>query len=407
MSFKELTVKRQSGKDLKMYKIKLLNNVQSPRLDLFDSSKYEVSAEVNNPDWMILRSAKLHDMEFNKELLCIARAGAGVNNIPIDRCAKEGIAVFNTPGANAEAVKELVLCGLLISSRDIISGIEWVKSIADKGDEIPTLVEKQKAQYAGPELMGKTLGIIGLGAIGAKIAETALALGMNVLGYDPYLSVQAAWLLSSKVEYADDLDKIFKNSDYISINIPYMEETKHFVNKDTISKMKPGVKIINAARAELVNDDDIIAALEAGQVMMYVTDFPNAKTVGVNGIITIPHLGASTPESEDNCVRMAAQEIIEYIENGNILNSVNLPAATLPRIAGDPRVCIIHDNVPEMIAKITSAVSSFGANIENMLNAGNKGNNTAYTMLDVVEIPEGLVDAIVEIEGVIRVRTIA
>ena len=389
-----------------MYKVKLLNNIKSPKLEMFDSSKYEVSAEIESPDAIMLRSAKIHDMEFNKELLCVARAGAGVNNIPIDRCAKEGIVVFNTPGANAGAVKELVLCSLLLSSRDLVSGIEWVKTIADKGDEIPAMVEKQKAKYGGPELLGKTLGIIGLGAIGAKIAEAALALGMNVLGYDPYLSVQAAWLLSSKVERADDLDEIYKKADYISINVPYMEKTKHFINKESIAKMKDGVKLINAARAELVNDDDIIKAIEAGKVAKYVTDFPNKKTAGVNGIIAIPHLGASTPESEDNCVSMAAQEIIEYIENGNIINSVNLPPAVLPRIAGDPRICIIHDNVPEMIAKITSAVSSFGANIENMLNAGTKGNSTAYTMLDVVEIPEGLIEAIKEIEGITKVRAL-
>ena len=390
-----------------MYKIKLLNNINSPKLEMFDKAKYEVSADIENPDAMVVRSEKLHETEFNKELLCIARAGAGVNNIPIERCAKEGIAVFNTPGANAEAVKELVICALLLSSRDIVSGIEWVKKIADKGDEIPVMVEKKKAQYAGPEIFGKTLGILGLGAVGKKIAEAAIALGMNVLGYDPNLPTQTAWVSESKIERVYDIDDVYKKADYITVNAPYTEQTKHFINKESISKMKHGVKIVNAARAELVNDDDMIAALESGKVVMYVTDFPNAKTAGVNGIIAIPHLGASTPESGDNCVSMAAREIMEYIENGNILNSVNLPDAILPRIEGDPRICIIHDNVPEMIAKITGAVSSFGANIENMLNSGTKGNAFSYTMLDVVSVPDGLVEAIEKIEGVTKVRTIA
>lgn len=389
-----------------MYKIQLINKIDSPKLDLFDKSKYEVSAEAENPDAIMLRSAKIHDMEFNSELLCIARAGAGVNNIPIDRCAKEGIVVFNTPGANSGAVKELILCSLFLSSRDIISGVNWVESVADKGDEIPAMVEKQKAKYAGSELLGKTLGVIGLGAIGAKTAEAALALGMNVLGYDPYLSVQAAWLLSSKVECADSLDEIYKRSDYITLNVPCVEATKHFINKESLAKMKSGVKIVNAARAELVNDDDLIAALESGQVSRYVTDFPNAKTAGVNGIINIPHLGASTAESEDNCVSMGAQEIIDYIENGNIVNSVNLPAAVLPRTAGSSRICIIHDNGTEVIAKITSAVSSSGVKIENMLNASTKGYDTAYTILDVAEISADLESAISKIEGVTRVRVL-
>ena len=387
-----------------MYKVKLLNNIKSSKLELLDSSKYEVSAEMENPDALMLRSAKLHDMEFNKELLCIARAGAGVNNIPIDRCAEEGIVVFNTPGANAEAVKELVICALFLSSRDIISGIEWVTGVADKGDEIPSMVEKQKAKYGGSEIMGKTLGVIGLGAIGAKIAEAALALGMNILGYDPYLPDQAAKLLPSKVEVVEDINEIYKRSEYISLNVPYMEKTKNFINKETISKMKQGVKIINAARAELVNDDDMILAIKSGQVSTYVTDFPNAKTAAVKGIIAIPHLGASTLESEDNCVCMAAQEIIEYIENGNITNSVNFPKAVLPRTAGYPRICIIYDNDPEFVSKLTSELSSFGANVENMLNAGAKAKNMAYIMLDILEIPNGLTEAIAKIERVLKVR---
>ncbi|MDR2571902.1 MAG: 3-phosphoglycerate dehydrogenase, partial [Oscillospiraceae bacterium] len=243
-----------------MYKVNLLNNIKSKKLEVFNSEKYTVAADIESPDAMMLRSAKIHDMEFNPELLCIARAGAGYNNIPIDRCAEEGIVVFNTPGANSGAVKELVICSLFLSSRDILGGIDWVKTVVDKGDEIPALVEKEKARFVGPEILGKTIGVIGLGAIGAKIAEAALGLGMEVYGYDPYISVDAAWHLASKVKRASDLDTIYKNSDFISINVPYMEATKQFINKETIAKMKPGVRVLNAARAELVNDDDMIAA---------------------------------------------------------------------------------------------------------------------------------------------------
>jgi len=387
-----------------MYKVNLLNNIKSQMLEIFQKERYIVAPDTEYPDALMLRSAKIHDMVFNPELLCIARAGAGVNNIPIDRCAEEGIVVFNTPGANAGAVKELVICALFLASRDIVGGIEWVKTVASEGDEIPAMVEKQKAQYVGPEVLGKTLGVIGLGAIGAKIANAALGLGMEVQGYDPFISIEGAWNLSSKIKRADDLETIYKNSDFISINVPYMDATKQFINKETIAKMKPGVRIINAARAELVNDDDMLAALESGQVSSYVTDFPNAKTAGAKGVIAIPHLGASTPESEDNCVSMAADQIVEYIENGNIINSVNLPGAVLPRIDGDPRICIIHDNVPEMIATITGAISKFGVNIENMLNASTKGKVASYTILDVNKLADGIEDTLKNIEGVTRVR---
>ena len=387
-----------------MYNVQLLNNIKSKKLGTFDNAKYNVSPEVEKPEALMLRSAKIHDMEFNPELLCIARAGAGVNNIPIDRCAEEGIVVFNTPGANAGAVKELVICALFLASRDIVGGINWVKSVVSEGDDIPALVEKQKSKFVGPEILGKSLGVIGLGAIGAKIADAALGLGMKVYGYDPYISVESAWHLSSAIRRADDLDAIYKRCDFISINVPYMEATKQFINKESIAKMKPGVRIINAARAELVNDDDMIEALESGQVSSYVTDFPNAKTAGAKGVIAIPHLGASTPESEDNCVSMAADEIIDYIENGNIIHSVNMPAAVLPRIAGDPRLCVIHDNIPDIISKITGAVSSSGATIENMLNASTKGKVPSYTILDINKVPDGLKNAIQKIDGVTRVR---
>lgn len=389
-----------------MYKVKILNNISSNALEELDSENYLISADEEAPDAIIVRSAKMHDTVFNPELLCIARAGAGVNNIPIDRCADEGIIVFNTPGANAEAVKELVLCALLLSTRDILTGINWVRSAAPgAGDNIATLIEKEKSKFVGPEIYGKTLGVIGLGAIGAKIAEAANSLGMKVYGYDPYLSVEAAWRLSSDIKQANDLDTIYKNSDFITIHVPYMESTHHTINAESISKMKPGVRIVNLARAELVCDDDILAALASGQVSRYVTDFPNSKTASAPGVIAIPHLGASTPESEDNCVSMACSEIIEYVENGNILNSVNMARAYLPR-TGDPRVCVIHDNIPEMISKITGAVSSFGVNIENMINASTKGHVPSYTMLDVSALPEGLEDAVKKIKHVTRVRVL-
>ena len=389
-----------------MYKVKTLNNIRSDALKKLENGKYNVSDDIDAPDAIIVRSEKMHDMQFNPELLCIARAGAGVNNIPLDRCAEEGIIVFNTPGANAEAVKELVLCVLLLASRDILGGIEWVKSIAAEGDNVPALVEKQKAKFVGPELSGKTLGVVGLGAIGAKIAHAATALGMNVFGYDPYLSVEAAWKLSAEINQANDLDTIYKNSDYITIHVPYLDSTHELINKESIAKMKPGVRIINIARAELVSDDDILDALSSGQVSCYVTDFPNGKTAGKPGVVAIPHLGASTPESEDKCVSMACAEIIEYIENGNLINSVNMAGAYLPR-SGDPRVCIIHDNVPDMIAKITGKVSSFGVNIENSIYASKKGRLPSYMMLDIGSIPDGLEDALKSIGGVTKVRILA
>ena len=388
-----------------MYNVKLLNNITSAALDMLDDSKYSAAADKENPSAIIVRSANLLDMELNPELLCIARAGAGVNNIPLDLCANNGVVVFNTPGANAVAVKELVLCGMLLSSRDILGGLHWVRSVSDRGSDIAKLVEKEKAKFVGPEIFGKTLGVIGLGAIGAKIAEAATALGMRVYGFDPYLSVEAAWKLSSDIKQAGDLDSLYRVADYISIHVPYLDSTHHIISKDSIAKMKPGVRVINLARAELVCDDDMLEALSSGHVYRYVTDFPTAKTAGAKGVISFPHLGASTPESEDNCVSMACSEIIEYIENGNILNSVNMPQASMPR-NGDPRICVIHDNIPEMIAKITSVVSSYGLNIENMINADKKMRPHAYTMLDVNALPDGIEDAMKKIDGVIRVRTL-
>lgn len=384
-----------------MYKVKTLNKISKIGLNAF-SDKYEYGDELAGAEAILVRSAKMHDMQFEKELLCIARAGAGTNNIPCDRCADEGIVVFNTPGANANSVKELVIGALILASRDVVGGIKWVDSIAAEGD-VAAKVEKGKSAFVGPELLGKSLGVIGLGAIGARIANDAVSLGMKVYGYDPYLSVDAAWGLSAGVIHATDLDMLFKNSDYITIHVPYMESTKHTINADAISKMKDGVRIINLARAELVDDDAMLAALADGKVARYITDFPNDKTAGVPGIVAIPHLGASTPESEDNCAVMAANEIMDYVENGNIVNSVNFPKVVLPR-SGFPRICVIHKNIPEMIAKISSALSSKGVNIEHMVNAGKK--TVAYTILDVNEVPDNAEEAIAAIDGVIRVRVI-
>ncbi len=388
-----------------MYKIRTLNSISPVGLEQLDRTKYDVGDDVENPDAVLVRSANMHQFDFNTELLCIARAGAGTNNIPVAECGEKGIVVFNTPGANAESVKELVLCALLLSSRDIIGGIEWVKSIACKGEDVCTSVEKGKSAYVGPEIFGKKLGVIGLGAIGAKIAHDASALGMTVYGHDPYLSVDAAWRIPSNVINAKEIETIYKNCDYITIHVPYMESTHHMINACSLAMMKNGVRIINLARAELICDDDMIEAIDSGKVSCYVTDFPNAKTANVPGIIAIPHLGASTPESEDNCAVMAALQTMDYVENGNISNSVNMPTAVLGR-SGDPRICVIHKNIPDMISKITGAVSSLGINIENMVNASTKGRVQAYTIIDAQSIAPGLEEKIKAIDGVIRVRTI-
>ena len=386
-----------------MYKVKIYNNIKPDALERLDSSKYSISSDIEDPNIIIVRSAHLHNIELGEDLLCIARAGAGTNNIPVERCADEGIVVFNTPGANAESVVELVLCGMLLSSRDILGGIDWVKANSAGESDIRMLVEKEKSRFAGPEIYGKTLGVIGLGAIGARIARSASALGMQVYGYDPYLTVEAAWKLPPEIIYAGDLDTVYKNSDYITIHVPYLESTHNMINKDSIARMKQGVRLLNLARAELVCDDDLIEALSTGRVSRYVTDFPTEKTVGVPGIIATPHIGATTPESEDNCVSMACSEIIEYIEHGNILNSVNMAHSYLPR-SGDPRICVIHYNIPEMIAKITSTLSTAGINIENMINTGSKGKTHAYTMLDVNVLPDDIGDTLKKIRGVTKVR---
>ncbi|MBE6739031.1 MAG: 3-phosphoglycerate dehydrogenase [Ruminococcaceae bacterium] len=386
-----------------MYPIKTYNKIAKIGLDNFDE-KYTIGDDVAAPVGAIVRSAALHEEQFDDSLLAIARAGAGTNNIPIERCTDEGIVVFNTPGANANAVKELVLLGLLISSRRVLPAIEWAKTLKGNGDQVGKMVEKGKGAFVGPEIRGKKLGVIGLGAIGVLVANAANQLGMKVYGYDPYLSLQNAWNLSHHINRASDINEIFENCDYISLHIPLTKDTKDTINAAALAKMKDGVRILNFARDGLVNSTDMIVALEQGKVASYVVDFPTDEMIGVNGVICIPHLGASTPESEDNCAVMAAKQLVDYIENGNIVNSVNLPNISMPK-SGDHRICIIHKNVPNMLTAITTIVAKDNVNIENLLNKSR--GDIAYTMLDVNECDMDAVEKhLKEIDGVIRVRVI-
>ena len=387
-----------------MCQIQTLNKISKVGTCRLDAAKYTIADAPENPDAIMVRSAAMHDMEFGSNLLAIARAGAGVNNIPVDKCAEQGIVVFNTPGANANAVKELVVAGLLLSSRKISEAMAWVPSLKEEGDNVGKLVEKGKSQFAGPEIKGKTLGIIGLGAIGALVANVAIDLGMKVIGTDPFLSVGAALRLSPAVQVAKSADEVLAAADYLTLHVPCNADTKGFINAAAIAKMKDGARVLNFARGELVNDADMIAALEAGKIACYVTDFPNANTIGVKNIIAIPHLGASTPESEDNCAMMAADELSAYLEQGNIINSVNFPNAEMH--ANGTKLCVLHKNVPTIIAQITSALGDAGKNIDNMVNASKKDN--AYTMIDVAgDVADSIVDTVKAIDGVIRVRVIA
>jgi len=387
-----------------MFKIQTLNKIAEIGTENFDEKKYLVADAPENPHAIMVRSSSMIDMEFGSNLLAIARAGAGVNNIPVEKCVLNGICVFNTPGANANAVKELVIAGLLISSRKVPDAMLWANTLKGKGADVPKLVEKGKGQFAGPEIMGKTLGIVGLGAIGVLVANAAVALGMKVIGFDPFLSVNAAWGLSPSVKNAKSLSELYAVSDYITIHIPYNAETKGSINAEAIAMMKDGVRVLNFARGELVNNADMLVALESEKVSCYVTDFPDDEVIGAKGVVAIPHLGASTPESEDNCAYMAAIQLIDYIENGNIKNSVNLPDAEMPKSA-DTRICIIHKNIPAVITKITGAVSALDLNIENMINKSKK--DYAYTMIDVNNIvDEDFLKSIKSIDGVISVRCI-
>ena len=383
-----------------MYNILTLNKIAACGTDIFDRAAYAVGDSIENPTAIMVRSAKMHEMEFGSELLAIARAGAGVNNIPVDRCAQEGIVVFNTPGANSNAVKELAICALLLSSRKITEAAAWAASLKGTPDA-PKTVEGGKAKYAGPEIMGKTLGVIGLGAIGGKIANAAISLGMDVIGYDPYLSVNAALNLKPQVKVVADINDIYKNSDYITLHVPYTPEGKNMIDEAQIATMKDGVRIINLARGELVNSEAVVKAIADGKVAKYVTDFADDVVLGVDGVIVLPHLGASTPESEDNCAVMAAHELIDYIEKGTIKNSVNFPNAELAK-TGDHLVCVLHKNIPALLTQITGTVAEKGANIENMVNKSKK--DWSYTMLDVAGSVD--VEAIKAIDGVVGVRVL-
>ena len=385
-----------------MYDILTLNKIAKYGTDAFDQAKYTVADAVENPDAIMVRSAAMHDMQFGNKLLAIARAGAGVNNIPVDRCAEEGIVVFNTPGANANAVKELVIAGLLLSSRKVTDAIDWVSTLKGQED-IGKKVEKGKSNFAGPEISGKTLGVIGLGAIGVLVANAAMSLGMKVIGYDPFLSVKAALSLKPGVKTVTDVNDLYAASDYITIHVPYNADTKGTIGEKSIAVMKDGVRILNFARGELADTAAVLAAVESGKIACYITDFPSDELIGVKNVICVPHLGASTPESEDNCAVMAASELIDYIENGNIRNSVNFPNAEMN--AAGTKICVLHKNVPAVISEITTILGKASINIDNMINASKK--DYAYTLIDAAgNISEDIAAKLSAAENVIKVRVI-
>ena len=387
-----------------MKNIKMYNKISKVGLEVFDKAEYNIAEEVDAPVAALVRSAALHDEKFPESLLAIGRAGAGTNNIPTDRCSEEGIVVFNTPSANANAVKELVLLGLLISSRKVVPAIEWAKGLKGNGAEVGKMVEKGKGAFVGPEIRGKKLGVIGLGAIGVLVANAANHLGMTVYGYDPFLSLQNAWNLSHNIKRATDLKEIYENCDYVSLHVPLNKDTKDTINAEALAMMKDGVRVLNFARDALVNSDAMLAALASGKVASYVVDFPTDEMIGVDGVVCIPHLGASTPESEDNCAVMAAKELVDYIENGNITNSVNLPNISMPR-SGEVRIGVIHRNIPNVLTSVTAVLGRDNVNIENMLNKSR--GDYAYTLLDVGACDVSEVEKhITAVDGVIRVRII-
>jgi len=386
-----------------MYKILCVNKISPTGTKRFGEN-YTFSEGMENPDGILVRSASMHDAEFGGNLQAIARAGAGVNNIPVEKCTENGIVVFNTPGANANAVKEMVIASLFLTSRKVISAIDWVKTLKGKGDEVGSLVEKGKGQFVGPEIKGKSLGVVGLGAIGILVANAAKSLGMTVYGYDPYLSVNSAWSLSHSVHHSMTLDEIYAGSDYITLHLPLTKDTENLISSETIAKMRDGVRILNFARGDLVNSADLLTALAEGKVSSYATDFPDDSLIGVENVIAIPHLGASTPESEDNCAEMAVDQIKEFLEYGNIKNSVNMPEISMLRDAGT-RICIIHKNVPNTISHLTSVCGDASLNIENMLSKSR--GDYAYTILDVSgKVTDAAVDMISKLAEIVRVRVI-
>ena len=388
-----------------MQQILTLNKISPIGLEKFDRSRYTWGENVEAPDAVLVRSASMHDMPLPPSVKAIARAGAGVNNIPLDECARKGIAVFNTPGANANAVKEITILGLLMASRKVASSMEWVKTLKGSSDETAKKIEKGKGAFTGPEIKGKKLGVIGLGAIGVLVANAAAGLGMTVYGYDPYLSVDAAWSMSASIYHAKTLGDIYENCDYITLHLPCTGETKGMINASSIATMKNGVRLLNFARGELVVTEDLLEAVDQKKISCYVTDFPADEMIGRENIVALPHLGASTPESEDNCAVMAVAELTDYLETGNIVHSVNLPNVSLPRSAGMPRVCVVHLNVSGLINKLTAVISEAGGNIENMISGSRK--EYAYTMFDLSgNIPDDLAEKLDQIPDVIRSRII-
>ncbi len=392
----------------KLNTIKTLNNIAQRGLDVFDRVNYTIDNESKSPDAIVARSYNMHEMEFDKNLKAIARAGAGVNNIPVDDCTERGIVVFNTPGANANAVKEIVLTSLMALSRNLFSGVSWAQTLRGKGEEIPSLVETGKKQFIGQEIKGKTLGVIGLGAVGSLVANDALDLDMNVVGFDPFISVNTAWNLSRNVQRAMSMQELFAYSDYITVHVPLTKDTSGMFNEETFNTMKQGVNILNFSRGGLVNEEDMAAALESGKVGKYVTDFPNENILEMENAIPLPHLGASTKESEENCAIMAARQIQDFLDTGNIKNSVNFPNASLP-YTGKRRVTAYHHNVPNMVGQITSALSNYNLNIADMVNRSR--DDYAYTMIDIDNEVNGdilpdLAANIEAIEGMVSVRII-
>ena len=386
-----------------MFQINCLNPISKVGLDRL-TADYKVIDNMNDAEGVLVRSASMHELDLPENLLAVARAGAGVNNIPLDKCAQKGIVVFNTPGANANGVKELVIAGMLLAARDVVGGIEWVKASKDNAD-IAKAAEKEKKKFAGTEVMGKKLGVIGLGAIGVKVANTAVSLGMEVYGYDPYVSVNAAWNLSRSVKHVTNVEEIYADCDYITIHVPLLDSTKGMINKEAISKMKDGVVLLNFARDLLANEADVLEALKSGKVARYVSDFPNPTTAGQPSCIVIPHLGASTEESEDNCAKMAVEELMDYLENGNIRNSVNYPACDMGVCQAASRIAVLHMNIPNMIGQITAILAAQGVNISDMTNKSR--DKYAYTLLDLEHKPEETtVEKLKAIEGVLRVRVV-
>ena len=386
-----------------MYTVKCLNPISNRGLDLF-TSEFEVIDDLNAADAVLVRSASMHDLEVPDSMLAVARAGAGVNNIPLNEYAEKGITVFNTPGANANGVKELVVAGLLLASRDIIGGVNWVKENAKEAD-LAKMIEKKKKAFAGNELTGKSIGVIGLGAIGVLVANICNRLGMNVYGYDPYVSVRSAWSLSRMVNHSSSLDEIYEKCDFLTIHVPYMESTKGMIGKEAVQKMKDGATILNFARGELVDDQAVLDGLASKKIKHYVTDFPRPAVAAADGVITIPHLGASTEESEENCAEMAVDQLMNYLEKGNIVNSVNYPNCDLGDIEAECRITVHHKNLPNMIGQLTSALAEEGYNIENMLNKSKK--DYAYSIFDVEKRPsEKVLSKMKQIDGVIRLRVL-